>query len=423
MKTIINLFFVLFYFTAHAQTWQTIGKLDTYETNPLFQFSINPYTNDIWMAGLGGGANNQLAVIENDGNMQIFPQTMSPVFLWGDDLCLTFTPSNVYYAHDNYGLYSFENYTPTMRYNFSSNSDKFTGISSNEDTVYVCFAPPGFDLNYSYKIYIPLTTFTTNHFAKKIISKKEFKYGVYSINTDLFYFTGLNNNDYNYIIGDPFGMNDPEYLGGNYHDVKFTRLSDTLFISNKLGISKVYNYDVFDTITPNNTVNMPSPNVLEMEWDMEDNLWAVFGDASDDPFAIAKLENDTWVNYFDANNSPINFSQFRGLEIDTLSNIWVADRDALHTLITPNSPNWLGVDKLDLDNSFEVYPNPSNGNITIATKELPIVSEIKVVDIMGRTVHEQSFQPKVNLELPSGNYFLQLKSEGQLLGVRKIVIQ
>lgn len=429
MKTLIALFLIFICFGNNAQTWKSINKLDTYKTNPYFQFSINPYTNDIWMVGLGSTANNQLAVIENGGDIHVFPQTMTPAFLWDTDLSLAFTPTNVYYvyiynSYNNYGLYSFENYTPTVRYDFSSNSDQFTGISSNGDSIYVCFSPPFFDLNYSYKIYTPSVLITTNHFAKKIIAKNSYKYGIYSYSNDLFYFTGSNNTDYQYIIGYPsVGGSDPDYLGGRYNEIKFTRNTDTLFVAGKLGISKVYNYDVFDTITPNNTVNMPSPNVLEVEWDMEDNLWAVFGDASDEPFAIAKLENDTWTNYFDANNSPIDFTSFKGLEIDTLSNVWVADWKSLHTIITPNSPSWLGTNELELNSSFEVYPNPSNGSFTIATEEIQIVSDIEIVDLMGRTIHQQSFQPKVTLELPSGNYFLQLKNEGHLLGVQKIMIE
>ncbi len=211
-------------------------------------------------------------------------------------------------------------------------------------------------------------------------------------------------------------MDDPEDLGGQYNNLKSTRLIDTLFVGNKLGISKFYNYDVFDTIKPNNTVNMPSPNVLEMEWDMEDNLWVVFGDASNDVYSIAKLENDTWTNYFAANNTPINFSQFKGLEIDTLGNVWVADRDGLHTLLTPNITAWLGTEILELDNSFEAYPNPSNGSFTIATREIQNISSIEILDLTGRIAHNQSFQPKVTFNLPSGNNFLQLMEGEGLLG-------
>lgn len=407
MKILITLFLVFINFGSNAQTWKSINKLDTYKTNPHFQFSINPYTNDIWMVGLGNGSLNQLAVIENGGDIHVFPQTMSPAFLWGSDLAIAFTPNHIYYAHDGYGLYSFDNYTPQLKLNFS---DYIGHLSVDVDTVYI-LKIQGNSLLYKFT---ENSTTSVNWGIREIVVKNNFLYASVG---NLIYFIDRSIPSYEYLY------NDPEYLDATHNEMKFTRNTDTLFVAGKLGISKVYNYDVFDTITPNNTINMPSPNVLEMEWDMEDNLWAVFGDVSDEPFAIAKLENDTWTNYFDANNSPIDFTSFSGLEIDTLSNVWVADWNSLHTLLTPNSPAWLGTNELALNSSFVVYPNPSNGSFTIATKEIQAVSDIEIVDLMGRTVHQQSFQPKVTLELPSGNYFLQLKNEGHLLGVQKIMIE
>lgn len=373
----------------------------------MFQFSINPCTNDIWFVGYGSSATNQLAVIENDGDVSIFPQTMSPAFLWGPDLAMTFTQNHIYYAHDGYGLYCFDNYTPQLKLSFT---DYIGQLCSDLDTVFVLRVGSS-ELLYKYTL-----SSTSSHGwpLDYAAAKNGYFYG--DLGTPI-YFTNQSTSSYEQLY------NDPEYLYAAHNEMKFTRNTDTLFVAGKLGISKVYNYDVFDTITPNNTINMPSPNVLEMEWDMEDNLWAVFGDASDDAFAIAKLENDTWTNYFDANNSPIDFSSFNGLEIDTLSNIWVADANALHTILTLNSPAWLGIDKLELNNLFEVYPNPSNGNITIATKELPTVSHIEIVDLMGRTVYSQQFRPKITVNLPSGNYVLQLKNGEELLGVRKIIVE
>jgi hypothetical protein len=79
------------------------------------------------------------------------------------------------------------------------------------------------------------------------------------------------------------------------------------------------------------------------------DLWAVFGDENDQAFSIAMLENGNWVNYYDANNSPIRFlhptgqNGFFGLEIDTLGNVWVCDYANLHTLLNPNTPAWVGL--------------------------------------------------------------------------------
>ena len=423
MKIRVAIAFIVLGTYSHAQTWQSISRASTYQTIPVDQFIINPYTNDLWFVGKTPGWNNQLAVIESDGDVEVFPQDSGTGFLWGADLCMAFTPEHVYYAHDNYGLYSFDGYISQMKFNFSGNTDRFTEISSNLDTIHVCFDPPGLDFNYAYILYTELSSAYTNHFAKRIIAKNTFKYSVYSINTDLIYFTGSDNGDHTYIIGDPFGNNDPDYLGGYYNDLKFTRLTDTLCIGTKLGISKVYAYDVFDSITTNNTTNMPSPNVLEMEWDLEDNLWAVFGTAGDTAFAIAMLENETWVSRFDAGNSPINFDEFLGLEIDTLGNLWVADHDHVHTFLTSNSPDWLGNYELQHSTVFSVFPNPSSGTFSIRTSEDVHPTTIELMDLSGRTVATYEYQPTIHTNLPSGSYFLQLKNGNAVLGVEKVMVE
>jgi hypothetical protein len=134
---------------------------------------------------------------------------------------------------------------------------------------------------------------------------------------------------------------DPEYLGVLFYDIKYTRRTDSLYVGGKKGISIAYNYDFIDTITPNNTSNMPSSHVLEMEWDLNDSLWAVFGDANENAIALAKLEGNTWTNIYNASNCPIDFSTFIGMEIDTLGTIFVVDENAIHALTNPNSPAWL----------------------------------------------------------------------------------
>ena len=402
MKKLILLLLISIAFGVNAQTWQSIHRVESFQQSAINQFIINPYSNDIWLVGI-----DQMAVIENDGDINVFPRTASPPFLMGSYLFMAFTPDHTYYAHDDYGLFTFDNYNPQLILSFTD----YAGIiRTNNDTVFVLRVGSSETL---YK-YTQASTTTFGWPLIDIASKNSFFYGNLS---SPIYFINQSTSSYEYLY------NDPEYLYAAHNEMKFTRNTDTLYVAGKLGISKVYNYDVFDTITPNNTIAMPSPNVLEMEWDTEDNLWAVFGDASDKPFAIAKLENDTWTNYFDGNNSPINFNTFYGLEIDTLGNVWVTDQNWLHTLLTPNSPAWLNVDELNIDNSFEVYPNPSNGSFTIATKEIQNISTIEIVDLMGRTVHKQVFQPKIAVNLPSGNYFLQLLEGESLLGVQKIVIE
>jgi hypothetical protein len=157
---------------------------------------------------------------------------------------------------------------------------------------------------------------------------------------------------------------------------------------------------------------MPSANVLEMEFDADDSLWAVFGDVNGDAFALAKLEGDTWTNIYDASNSPIIFSSFFGLEIDTLGNLWVADQQYLHTLLTPNSPGWLSLLENEKAISFSISPNPSTDFITVKSES--IIDMVEIVDLQGRKVHSMdyhSINPIVNVvDLKEGSYFIKVVS-------------
>jgi hypothetical protein len=157
---------------------------------------------------------------------------------------------------------------------------------------------------------------------------------------------------------------------------------------------------------------MPSPNVLEIEFDADDSLWAVFGDVNGDAFALAKLEGDTWTNIFHASNSPINFFTYLSFEIDTLGNLWVADQQYLHTLLTPNSPGWLSLLENEIAISCSITPNPSTDFITVKSESM--IDLIEIVDLQGRKVHSldyHSFNPIVNVvDLKEGSYFIKVVS-------------
>ena len=75
----------------------------------------------------------------------------------------------------------------------------------------------------------------------------------------------------------------------------------------------------------------------------------------------------------------------------------------------------LGINTFD-SNAFSVYPNPSNGNLTIKTN-LPIEkASITVSDLNGRIVHQLNADVLENQsldlsELQSGMYILTIKNE------------
>jgi hypothetical protein len=76
--------------------------------------------------------------------------------------------------------------------------------------------------------------------------------------------------------------------------------------------------------------------------------------------------------------------------------------------------------------SFNIYPNPNNGNFTIDFKSLTEKTFIDVYDISGRKVFSNVSENEQNInisleEVNKGIYFVQIK-EGDVLNTEKIII-
>lgn len=377
-------------FVVKGQTWQSVNKSNFYNTIPWGQFVINQYTNDIWLVN-----DNKVAFIANSGLIQTFGNVDFGELWTGDHLRFTFTSDSVFYMKRTFGLFNFTDNVSIP----SLVESEILDITANADTVLIIRSG-------SILKYFDGNAIDTYFNASDIISKNEFLYSDNGV-------IGHNVNYSNVML-----LNDPHYLLAPIHDKKFQRHTDSIFVATKKGLMRVYNYDILDTITPNNTINMPSPNVLEIEFDNYDNLWAVFGDSNDVPFAISKLEGNTWTSRFDNTNSPIDFSHFYGLEIDTLGNLWVADLNYLHTLLTPNSPSWLGTVNLSPSFNINVFPNPSSDNITISEIPLSFIgSNATISDLNGKQIiHFAITDQQQSLDcstLKNGVYFLRIGQVNQ----------
>lgn len=404
MRTILTI--MIFNFCSwlvNAQSWSSIHKNDSYKRSPYQQFIIDQYTNDIWI-----NSEDQVSVIEAEGDVIVFDNNeLGPLWI-GCNLTLAFTPDGMYFAGENIGLNSFFSYNKQLVYNNSFFGDRYRPISANHDTIYMPFMPPNLDYNYGFKKYTPLSTSNTNHFFTRIVAKNNQLYGIYVSNYGLYKILGENN-------GETIDIsNDPENINNNYHSLRFQRYTDTLFVSGPNGINLVYDYNYFDTITPNNTSGMLSPNVLEIEFDHEDKLWAIFGDVNDDPIGIAKLEGTNWIDY--AANCPVDFNNFLGMEIDTLGNVWLADNNALHTLLGPNSPRWLSLEENNL--SLKVYPNPAQDHIQIDVDQFAFAT---LHDLNGREIGKYT-EVSVNTEnLQAGVYLLRVHTLDGKVATQKVI--
>jgi hypothetical protein len=241
----------------------------------------------------------------------------------------------------------------------------------------------------------------------RITARENQFYPSYNYLGSLAKYTGIGTSGYQ-----QYSTIDYEYLCGQYNDIKFSPYNDTIYVACASGISVGFNYDFVDSITPDNTTNMPSANVLEFEFDLENRMWACFGDVNGDAFALARLDGDTWTNYYDANNSPITFGSYKGIEIDTTGNLWVAATTKTYLLDLGETPLWLGTSELK-EEFISLAPNPATEQCVLSFPD----AEERVITVM--TVQGQVLETHVSqtnsfsmdlIGLAKGNYLVVITS-------------
>jgi hypothetical protein len=366
---LLIIFLTAFSLNGVAQSWTSIPKGNYFSATPFSQFTISPYSNALWAVGY-----NNVATITQDGVFTNYTSSdLGPISI-NQKQQFIFTSNDIFYIRDSYGLYTFNNGVSVSTY---PNFTDYKGISSNLDTMYIVLNTPNFTKKY-------ISGMVTDIFqtAPLVLAKDTF---YYFSDGQSYVGYNVNGNTSNSVL---LSFNDPDFLQGLFYDVKYTRRTDSLYVGGKKGISMAYNYDFIDTITPNNTTNMPSSHVLEMEWDLNDSLWAIFGDANENAIALAKLEGSTWTNIYNSNNCPIDFSTFIGMEIDTLGTIFVADENAIHALTNPNSPAWLKNSELPKGIELMLSPNPVSDVLTIQHKNL-LNCKVQIVDLQGQLLLEE----------------------------------
>lgn len=76
-------------------------------------------------------------------------------------------------------------------------------------------------------------------------------------------------------------------------------------------------------------------------------------------------------------------------------------------------------------NSFEIYPNPTNGFFTIKMNDIPDDAVVKVLDLLGKVVLEQSASSTMSIDLSQygkGIYMVMIVSE-ESVKARKVILQ
>jgi len=253
MKKLILILLIGITRSLQAQTWQTV-RLNTSAGLNIFPpykgFKINPYTNDLWFLNT-----SRVSCLEADGSVHFLDLSEYPS---GCNPDITFTPSNPYFRNTFSGLYRVNSdYSKVLVYS----GNDLGNVYSNGDTVYMGL------WSSEYLTYTSNGIFTTPMSFDMINARGNIKYTAYDINGSLVKFTGNGFDGYEF-----YSVIDDDYFCPQFHDAKFSRLTDIFYVSCTQGITKAINYDFNDSIVPSNTINMPSANVIEFEFDDQDRL-------------------------------------------------------------------------------------------------------------------------------------------------------
>ncbi len=396
-----------------GQTWKTILASYYHSPNSFVQqaagfeqfnkqFFVNPYDNSIWF-----GFKSEVHGFDSFGNYVHFNNFNVPTFQQ-QSLFLDFaaTPNYVVALDRFFGIHKFVGGSWALISNLTEGVD----ISSDLDTIFVARSSTEF-----LKLENGNSTLGAISSLKRIKSKNGNLWGSTSMNS----FVGLfQNGNLTFYSPDTCAL-----LDWTNYDMKFSKTSDTLYIAGASGISIAINGIFIDSITPANTIGMPSPSVFEIEVDSQNNIWAVFGSAYNQVSHVGYLNrlNGTWTKIYDATNSPINFDYRVSIELDSADNLYVVDTD-LHVLEINALPSWLGLHDNVKTNQFNLFPNPATTSFTISGISTTIIGEKATLkDLSGKIVMEfelnECNQKVVVSQLKNGVYFVEIGSSIQKISI------
>lgn len=411
MKPLVILIFLLLSKIAISQTWQSMHRNDfgfdfggwfatTSGTN--YGFNISPYDNSIWLL-----RNEKITYIDPNGTLTEFEQDIDPVLNENGDYKDFAFANNKVYALDKWsGVYSFDGTAWSFEHMLVYGSN----FCSDGDTLWVGENGGSGD---GVQILNGTMTFLDHGYTN--IRTKNGLTWVNNSSSVARYYSGQ--------FAQYYSPDTCILLSTAVETFKFSPNTDSLYVAGDLGISIAHDDMFIDTITQFNTTNMPTGYIKEMEFDADDNIWATFTENGATCTSIGFLDRttNTWTEY-NNNNSPINFPAHSAIELDTNGNLWVANISELHCLQLGTTPDWLATKELNTS-KFTMYPNPSDGNVSINLKENTNANEVRVADVSGTILIEESFASNYSWNLPTGIYFVTLFENDVILGTEKLIVK
>jgi hypothetical protein len=415
MKTIITTIFLSLSFVGFSQTWKTLDGVDyglifypthrfLFGTSHRQGFKINHTDSSIWMC-------QGRSIMQFDGNGDFHEYNADHVDfdLLADFKNITFIDNKVYACNRYYGLYEFDAGSWTK----ISTVQDGVYLASDLDTLWMGQQLSGGDL---------IVADGAQSFGISSNRRLASKNGEFWGGSPGFYIKRyqVGNGSYDYISADTI----PYLLDNSHNYFCFSPNDNRFYTAGDLGISVALNKVFIDTITPFNTIGMPMLPVVEIEFDSQDNIWAMFGTdiASSSVVSFGYLNRTTneWTIY-DTSNTGI--ADFRGIEVDPCDNLWVSEDTRLHVLDVGGCDlGWLGSSELTIKSTVEIYPNPASDQVVITSEQL--ITKIVLYDASGRELQQlvlSAFQTEVNVSnVSSGTYIVKIFTDVGL-ATKKIV--
>lgn len=394
------------WYTIHYSSLNFLGFRSPGNSIYSRQFSVNPYDNTLWFA-----KNNYVQYIKESGEHGRFDYNNVPVFHnWSQMEDFAFTKDYVFITDNYKGLFKYDGITFNLEFPVEYALD----LCAEEDSIWMTVESSNY---FSWKAGL----FT--QYAQKYNRRLTVRNGQLWGSTGTY--DGISHID---AMGNHLHSPDTSVLlDWSSYDFKFARNSDTLFVSGDRGFSLAYDNFFRDTITANNSTNMPSGAILEFEFDQNDNIWALFGEgngfANFSSLAYFDRSTRNWSQIYNNLNCPIDFTKRLSIELDTLGNLWVCGPSYLYLLELAQKPAWVGLEEQTPFSRVELYPNPVNDQLFIDLQQEHQASAIRIVDVTGREYMRQQYSKEISVSsLQKGVYFLLLyNEEGKKIAVEKFV--
>ncbi len=415
-RSILHLSICLLALTAKAQEWKTLDSDDygmfSWTRNGYAVgnrlFKVNPHDGSIWCDN-----RNIIHGIDKHGEY----------FRFDEENCYIIQPFNqgsnlAEFAFTRNDTYVCDKFNGIIKYNGNNWSYLYHGewmknIFAEEDTVYALF-----DQSSEVRTWINGSPGETFHplFGHDRISVK---------NGKMYGSTSIPRGTLSIPIENGYYLYDPDscmILDRYNFDIKHSPNSDLLFVAHENGISVAKDGVFYDTITSNNSWGMPGGAIAEIEVDSQDNIWALFGELSNNGYSfsgyysIAYYNSKTraWSNIFSVNNSPLELLSNVSIDLGPYDNLYIADYDKLHIVKFGDQwPVWMDV-AVKLPKPFSIGPNPTSDLLKIFGNQYGLENEIVIRDQLMREVKRTPFSHQIDVsELAAGSYWLELLKESE----------